>query len=364
MVGDLARDRLRALRLALGEVVLAHDLPRGLDRLRPAAGEEHAVEVAGRALGQRLGEPDRWRVRRAPVRVEGERGELLARDRRHLFAERVAELAADQRAQPVEVALPVGVENVLAPLPALQHQQPVPARPEGAVAGEVHQQVAVRKLLKLVGGQGFDRGHAVHACPLHRTRQWPERRVWGAASPTNVKGEQVHLTGGLACRPARRRAAAPCDDSSPLPPSLCSCRSPLPMRRRCPRIPTRRRCSSTPIRASETGLRYACSATGSRSATEARRSPPAPAARRSAPHRARCMSSAYFLRSNLGDERRHRSGSVDVGLAPKTTTIGGPGDDVLLGARRFRQRLGRTWAGRDPRSRIVRPALGPAPAPT
>ena len=103
-------------------------------------------------------------MRGGPVGVEGERGELLARDRRHLLAERVAELAAEQRAQTVQVALAVGVEDVRA-LTALEHQQPVPAGPEGAVAGEVHQQVAVRKLLKLVGGQGVDDGHAVHACP-------------------------------------------------------------------------------------------------------------------------------------------------------------------------------------------------------
>ena len=35
VVGDLARDRLRALRLALGQVVLADDLPGGLDGSEP-----------------------------------------------------------------------------------------------------------------------------------------------------------------------------------------------------------------------------------------------------------------------------------------------------------------------------------------
>ena len=162
VVGDLARDRLRALRLALGEVVLADDLPGGLDRLRAAAREEHAVDVAGRALGQRGREPDRRRVRGRPVGVERQRRQLLAGDRRHLLAERVADLAAEQRAQAVQVALAVGVEDVR-PFAALEHQQPVAAGPERAVAGEVHQQVPVRKLLQLVGGNGVDRCHADHA---------------------------------------------------------------------------------------------------------------------------------------------------------------------------------------------------------
>ena len=158
MVGDLARDRLRALRLPASQVVLADDLPRRLDGLRAAAGEEHAVEVAGRALGQRLGEPDRRRMRGRPVGVERERGELLARHGGHLLAERVAQLAAEQRAQPVEVAPALGVEHVRA-LAALEHQQPVAAGAERAVAREVHQQMPMRELLQIVGADGVDRGH-------------------------------------------------------------------------------------------------------------------------------------------------------------------------------------------------------------
>ena len=80
------------------------------------------------------------------------------------------------------------------------------------------------------------------------------------------------------------------------------------------------------------------------------------------PHRARCMSSAYFLRSNLGDEDDTLR-VVDVGLAPKTTTIGGPGDDVLLGGDDFDNVWG--GPGRDViRGRASYDRLWAAPAPT
>ena len=184
VVGDLARDRLRALRLALGQVVLADDLPGGLDRLRAAVGEEHAVEVAGRALGQRGGELDRRRVRGRPVGVERQRRELRARDRGHLLAERVADLAAEQRRQPVEVALAVGVEDVGALAP-LQHQERLAVRPEGPVAGEVHQQVPVRLLLERFGAHGVGDCHAIHARPAPRGPAMGETSPLAADCPTD-----------------------------------------------------------------------------------------------------------------------------------------------------------------------------------
>jgi hypothetical protein len=98
-------------------------------------------------------------VRGRPVGVEGERGELLARHRRHLLAERVAELAAEQRAETVQVPPPVGVEHVRA-FAALEHEQPVAVRSERAVTREVHQQVPVCELLQVSGPDGIDRGHA------------------------------------------------------------------------------------------------------------------------------------------------------------------------------------------------------------
>jgi hypothetical protein len=57
------------------EVLLGH-LPRRLDRLRAAGGEEDPVEVAGREYGQTLGEFDRPRVRVGPQREVGQLGGL------------------------------------------------------------------------------------------------------------------------------------------------------------------------------------------------------------------------------------------------------------------------------------------------
>ena len=48
VVGDLAGDQLDLLAVAPGAVVGAGQLDRGLDRLRPAVGEEDVVQVAGR----------------------------------------------------------------------------------------------------------------------------------------------------------------------------------------------------------------------------------------------------------------------------------------------------------------------------
>ena len=72
VVGELARDRPCSARVAGELVVLAAELERGLDRLRAAGGEEDAVEVAGRELGDPRGELDRLRVRVGPVREEAE----------------------------------------------------------------------------------------------------------------------------------------------------------------------------------------------------------------------------------------------------------------------------------------------------
>ena len=87
VVGEVARDRAcgAAVRRC-ARVVGLRELPRRLDRLRAAGGEEHAVEVARRELGDARGQLDRARVRVAPVRVEAEllrlRGRRLARARR------------------------------------------------------------------------------------------------------------------------------------------------------------------------------------------------------------------------------------------------------------------------------------------
>ena len=111
VVGDLAGDDLRALAAAVGAVPVARDLDRGLDRLRAAVGEEDAVEVARGELGDPLGELDRARMRVAPVRVEVELADLGG-GRLAVVGAAVAGVAAEERAEAVEVAVAVVVVDV------------------------------------------------------------------------------------------------------------------------------------------------------------------------------------------------------------------------------------------------------------
>src|SRR5438067_1121943 len=127
VVGDLARDRLVAAlgrsrdalvvarlalcaaerrRDALGAarlVVLARELPRRLDRLRPAGDEEDAVEVAGRERGDLLRELDRAGMRVRPVRVERQLAHLLERGLADLLAVAVADVDGEEARERVEV---------------------------------------------------------------------------------------------------------------------------------------------------------------------------------------------------------------------------------------------------------------------
>ena len=145
VVGELARDQLRPRRLAPGGVVGLRELPRRLDRLRTPGGEEHAVQIPGRELGDPRGELDRARVGVAPVRVEAE---LLGLARGGLpeLGAAVADVHAVQRRQPVEVALAVLVVHVTA-VPADDDRDV--AVLVGAHPREVHPQVALRELLKI-----------------------------------------------------------------------------------------------------------------------------------------------------------------------------------------------------------------------
>ena len=137
----------------LRAVVGLRELPRRLDRLRAAGGEEHAVEVARRELRDARREFDRGRVRVAPVRVEAEllglRGGRLAE-----LGAAVADVHAVERREAVEVALAVLVVDVAALAPDDHGHRVVLV--VGAHAREVHPQVAPRQLLEPVGvlGQG------------------------------------------------------------------------------------------------------------------------------------------------------------------------------------------------------------------
>ena len=86
VVGHRAADHLVLGGLAGELEVLLGELPGGLDRLAATGGEEDPVEVAGRAVGEPLGQLDGPRVGVGPQREEGEVlgllrggiGELLA----------------------------------------------------------------------------------------------------------------------------------------------------------------------------------------------------------------------------------------------------------------------------------------------
>jgi hypothetical protein len=136
--------------LALQLEVLLRELPGGLDGLAAADGEEHLVQVAGRADDHPLGQFDRGRVSGAPQREVREFAALLGGGLGQLLAA-VADLDGEQPGQPVEVPLPVGVPHVRA-VAAHDHRRrghPV------AVPGEVHPEVV-------------DRGHAWLQCCVFR----------------------------------------------------------------------------------------------------------------------------------------------------------------------------------------------------
>ena len=132
--------------LAARRVVLARELPRGLDRLGAAVDEEHAIQVAGRERRDLGRELDRARVRVRPVRVEGQLAHLLVRRLADLVSERVADVDREEPGERVEVAPPVRVLEVAAV--AADDDRDV-LRRELAHAGEVHPEVLLGGLLEV-----------------------------------------------------------------------------------------------------------------------------------------------------------------------------------------------------------------------
>ena len=94
-------------RLAGELEVLLGQLPRGLDGLAAAGGEEHPVEVTGREVGEPLGELDRLRVGVGPQREERQLAGLLGGRLGELLAA-VPDLYDEQAGEPVEIALAPG----------------------------------------------------------------------------------------------------------------------------------------------------------------------------------------------------------------------------------------------------------------
>jgi hypothetical protein len=137
VIGHAAGNRLPAPLTARG-VVLAGELPRGLDGLGAAAHEERPVEVTGRRPRKLGGQLDRARVGERPVDRERQLAHLRRRGLTHLGAEAVAGVAAEEAGESIEVALAVRVLEV-ATLAADDHLQP--SRVEVAHRGEVEPQV-------------------------------------------------------------------------------------------------------------------------------------------------------------------------------------------------------------------------------
>ena len=92
--------------------VVLGELEGGLDGLAAARGEEDPVEVAGRVVGQPVGQLDGGGVRVRPEREERELLGLLRRDLREPLAP-VAGVDDEEAGEAVEVLLALGVPDVV-----------------------------------------------------------------------------------------------------------------------------------------------------------------------------------------------------------------------------------------------------------
>jgi hypothetical protein len=166
VIGHGARDDLVLRRLALQLPVVLRELPRGLDGLAASGGEEHPIEIAGRVVGEAVGQLDGRGMRVGPEREERELLRLLRRDLREPLPA-VAGVHHEESAEPVDIPAAVGVPDVMAlaagddghAVPVLHHRLP----------GEVHPEVVFRLLLEVrvarvareVGDGLFGCGHRV-----------------------------------------------------------------------------------------------------------------------------------------------------------------------------------------------------------
>src|SRR5919106_6448599 len=196
VVRDPARDHLPTA-LAPRGVVLAGELPRRLDRLRPSRAEEDPVQVPGCQRRDLGGELDRARVGVAPVRVEGELAHLRRRRVPHLLAEPVADVDGEEARERVQVALALRVLEVAAVSP---HDDGDLAVGVARHAGEVEPEVVAGGLLEVEGGRTG--GGTAHAAPFRR-RCW--KRTLASIRPTATTKMIVPST--FTCGGAPTRAA-------------------------------------------------------------------------------------------------------------------------------------------------------------
>ena len=155
VVSDRARDDLVLHGLAGELEVLLRELPRRLDGFAAARREEDAVEVAGRVVGETVGELDRGRVGVRPQREERELFRLLAGCLGEALAA-VAHLHDEEAREAVDVLLAVRVVDVVA-LAAHDDGHAV-AGLHARLAGEVHPEVVFRLLLQVGLGRGVEGG--------------------------------------------------------------------------------------------------------------------------------------------------------------------------------------------------------------
>ena len=192
MVGRLAGDDLRLLGVAAQLVVRPRQLPGGLHGLGAARGEEHAVQVPRGERGDPVGQLDRARMGIAPVREEAELLGLRGGGLAELRAA-VARVHAEQRRQPVEVALAVLVEDV-ATLAAHDDRDLV-LLVVRTHAREMHPEVATGLLLQVARGarvrlvRGLGSGcHLLSSSSTGARRSGQRyRRIWRNTRANGVK---------------------------------------------------------------------------------------------------------------------------------------------------------------------------------
>ena len=115
VIGELACNRLGPLRLTIGRMPLAHELPCGLDGLATAIGEVGALHAERRGeRDERLGELRRRGMGEVPGGGEGQRLQLARCGGSDFGAVGVAEVGAEEARQSVDEMTPLVADDLAA----------------------------------------------------------------------------------------------------------------------------------------------------------------------------------------------------------------------------------------------------------